>query len=328
MKKKVRQTAQDCVQLLREIDFEHLGLSPYNLEYIQRLLPELEYHFRIYTDAINIIFYKEELKGWVVDFGGGPGFLSLLLKKLGLKVIYCDQDPLSIRTISILSEKLGLAPDHIVEGTSNELQAFCSVNKLKPARLIATDVIEHIYDLNAFFANLYQINPAFQMILTTRSNPCNPWRVKKLRNIMTTVENQFFFPMRKEYIQKNFSEISENETETLAKQTRGLTYKDMDDAIDLYLENGTYPEESNDPYNTCDPATGSWMERILPLKTYREILKKNSFRVTFKKGYYNEKRKSVFFAFTIKQLNRFIKYSGSFGRIPAAYLILKVKNAR
>ncbi|MDR1720134.1 MAG: class I SAM-dependent methyltransferase [Dysgonamonadaceae bacterium] len=320
----VRQKAKECIRLLQDVDFDRLGISQYNLEYIRQLLPDLEYHFRIYTDSILILLKKETVQKHFVDFGGGHGFLSILLKSLGFKVIYCDHNPLSVQTVTKLGAALNLSPDHIVEGSSAELHAYCAVNKLKPNYLIGTDLIEHVYDLNVFFANLHQINPRFKMIFTTCANPSNPYCVWKLRKLMLQTEKNIFFPMRSDFIQENYPELAEKERLFLAKQTRGLTYKTMEDAIEVYQETRQIPQPDVDKYNTCDPQSGNWMERILPLKDYQELLKKHGFKAEFKKGFYNEKRNRMLVSLFVKLVNKVVKYTGIIGRTICAYLIIKV----
>ncbi len=323
-KTEVRQKAQECIQMIQNIDFETLGINQYNLEYIQKILPDLEYYFRIYTDSILILLKKEKIQPWFVDFGGGPGFLSLLLKMLGFKVIYCDNNPLSAQTITKLKSSLEIGPDHIIEGSSDELLAYCTSNKIKPNYLIATDLIEHIYDLNIFFSNLYQINPGFKMVFTTYANPSNPKKVRKLRKLMIDIEKNIFLRMREDFIRENYQNMTEREIFDIAKSTRGLTYKDISGIVDNYLETSQLTSIAIDNYNTCDPQTGSWMERILPLKEYRKILNENGFRVEFRKGFYNKYNRNPFKAFIIRGTNRIIKFSGFAGRILAPFLIIKV----
>ncbi|MDR1368972.1 MAG: class I SAM-dependent methyltransferase, partial [Dysgonamonadaceae bacterium] len=309
-KTEVRQKARECIQLIRNIDFETLGISQYNLEYIRRMLPNLNYHFRIYTDSILILLKNEKIQPWFVDFGGGHGFLSLLLKMLGFKVIYCDNNPLSVQTITKLKSVLKIGPDHIVEGSSDEFLAFCTSNKIKPNYLIATDLIEHIYDLDIFFSNLYQINPGFKMVFTTYANPSNPQKVRILRKLMIDVEKNIFLPMREDFIRENYQNLTDKEFYILAKSTRGLTYKDIPDTVDNYLENAQLLPVDVDNYNTCDPQSGNWMERILPLKEYRKILNENGFHVEFKKGFYNENYKNPIKTIIYTGINKIIKYSG------------------
>lgn len=323
-KTEIRQKAKECIRLIRNIDFETLGISQYNREYIQRLLPNLEYFFRIYSDSILILLKKEKIQTYFVDFGGGHGFLSIFLKSLGFKVIYCDYNPLSVQTIIKLKEYLGFGPDHIVEGSSGELLAYCTSNKIKPNYLIATDLIEHIYDLNVFFADLYQINPDFKMVFTTGSNPSNPYKVRRLRKLMTGIEKNMFFPMRSDFIRENYRNLTDKEVFTLAKSSRGLTYKDISDTVDNYLKTKQLTIVNIDKYNACDPQSGNWMERILPLKEYRKILRENGFKAEFKKGFYNKHRSSRMISLIVRAVNRTIKYTGFIGRILAPFLIIKV----
>ncbi len=323
-KTEVRQKAQECIRQIRSIDFEHLGINEYSREYIREVLPNLEYFFRIYTDTILVLLKKEIPQGYFVDFGGGHGFLSLFLKKLGFKVIYCDSDPLSIQTITTLKEHLGSGPELIVEGSSEELLAYCTVNKLRPAYLIATDLIEHVFDLNVLFADLYQINPGFKMAFTTQSNPSNPYRVMRLRKLMVEVEKILFLPMRSDYIRENYPGLLEEEIGNLATGSRGLTYKGISEAVDNYLETGKMPEPDVDKYNTCDPNSGNWIERILPLKTYRKILNNNGFKVEFKRGKYNENNRTTTSLTLIRAVNKLLRHTGFAGSILAPYLIIKI----
>ncbi len=323
-KTEVRQKAQECIQLIRNIDFETLGISQYSLEYIQTLLPNLEYHFRIYTDSILILLKKEKIQPWFVDFGGGHGFLSLLLKMLGFKVIYCDNNPHAVQTITKIKSTLEIGPDHIIEGSSGELLAYCTSNKIKPNYLIGNELIEHIYDLNVFFADLYQINPGFKMVFTTSANPSNPQKVRTLRKLMVDVEKNLFSHFREDFIKKNYQNLTDKEIFILAKSTRGLTYKEIPDVVDNYLENGQLPTIQIDRYNTCDPQSGSWMERILPLRQYRKILNKNGFHAEFMKGFYNPMNNSPIVSLFIKGVNKTIKFTGFAGRIVAPFLIIKV----
>ncbi len=323
-KTEVRQKAQECIQMIQNTDFETLGISQHSLENIQKQLPNLEYIFRIYTDSILILLKKEKVQPWFVDFGGENGFLTLLLKTLGFKVIYCDNNHLSIQTITKLKSALEIGPDHIVEGSSGELLAYCTSNKIRPNYLIATDLIEHVYDLNIFFADLYQINPGFKMIFTTCANPSNPHKVKNLRKLMVDVEKNIFAPMREGFIQKNYPDLPDSEISFLTKSTRGLTYKEISENIDIYLETKQLPTVQIDKYNTCDPQSGSWVERILPLKEYRKILWENGFKSEFKKGFYNKYHKKPNKTVIIRGINRAIKITGFAGRVIAPFLIIKV----
>lgn len=128
---------------------------------------------KIYADCLlkgleSIGNSPEEIT--LIDYGGGSGFLSMLAKQAGIgRVIYIDLNPDSVDTIRILKELVNTGPDIILHGDSDTLADWCSANKVKPQLLIATDLIEHVYDLSAFFANLIAIDNKTQMLFTTAS---------------------------------------------------------------------------------------------------------------------------------------------------------------
>lgn len=306
--KQMEKTAENCIGKIRNIDFSQLDISDYNRKYIQNILPHINYYFKIYIQAISSFSNFQPENNLIVDFGGGHGFLSLFFKSLGYRIIYCDINPLSVKTISLIKEIAGFGPDYIVTGSVAELNRFCLDNQLKPDLLIATDLIEHVYDLQNFFRQLQQINPNFEMIFTTGSNPENPCKCRKLRRYMIQIE-AIYFTKRKEFIQANAKHLSETEINDLAKLSRGKIYSDM-------LTDSTPPD---DTFNTCDPETGNWAERILPLKTYGQFASEAGFRAAFTPGFYNEEHSRL-----KNLLNFCIRKSGKFGFKFAPYVLIKL----
>jgi 2-polyprenyl-3-methyl-5-hydroxy-6-metoxy-1,4-benzoquinol methylase len=262
---------------------------------------------------------------YVVDFGGGHGFLSLFLKKLGMKVIYCDHNHLSVNTINIIKKETGYGPDIIIKGSSTELAIYCKENDLLPKYLIATDLIEHVYNLNSLFADFYKLNPDLEMIFTTGSVKSNILKSRKLRKLMVEEETNLYYPVRKEFIKINFSALNISETEILAKSTRGLTFPYITQFVDMYLKTNMIPVLDIDKYNTCDPNTGNWTERILSKNQYRKIINNNHFQVTFENGYYNDERNSFVTSAIAKTANFFIKHFKLLSAFCVPFIILKVK---
>ena len=320
----MRNAASECIGKIREIDYNLLDISEYNRKYIHNLLPHLEYYFSIYTHAVSSLptLNKESC---VVDFGGGHGFLSLYLKVLGYRVIYCDHNPLSVKTIRLIKEQLGFGPDYIVTGGSGELNRFCVENQLIPTHLIGTDVIEHIYDLSAFFHDMQVINPSFEMAFTTASNPANSYKCRRLRKLMKKEEKDYA-KQREAYIRNDATQLSDKEIDVLVKHTRGSMYSDIDKAVERYLRHGTYPPLLTDPYNTCDPATGNWTERILPFKAYEQLANTYGFKIDFTPGLYNEKRDSRSASLLFRIANLLIRKGKWAGYFIAPYIAIRLYN--
>ena len=326
MKDKIQQITEFVTKQLEDINYNKLPISDYNKRYIKNLKSALPYYMQIYKTCILKGLQKTHVplsELTFVDYGGGSGFLSILAKQIGFRqVIYIDINPNSVETIQILKKEIEIGPDIILHGDSNKLKTWCKEHHCKPQLLIATDLIEHVYQLESFFADLIAINSQMQMLFTTASTPFNPYVKRRLHRIMKEEETGFgsnpnYYTLRLQYIQENFPFYSKQEAEKIALKTRGLIFSDIHNAI----TQNQYPS-LNDPFNTCDPRNGNWTERILPIKTYRSIVQSYGFSVLIEKGFYNIQRKNKFFSFIVKCLNGFIKTSGKIGFIFAPFIIL------
>lgn len=324
MKHDIRQAAKTLVSQLKAIDYERLPISKYNKCYIARLKPVLSYYMKIYADCLlkgleSVGSAPKDIT--FIDYGGGSGFLSMLAKQAGIgRVIYIDLNPDSVDTIRILKALAGTGPDIILHGDSDTLADWCSANKVKPQLLIATDLIEHVYDLSAFFDNLAAIDNKMQMLFTTASTPFNPYVKRKLHRLMTTWEKEYY-ALRLHYIHLHFPALSPAEAKEAARKTRGLTFPHIRKAV----ENGSYPL-LKDAFNTCDPRNGNWTERILPIETYRSLAKPFGYQVQIGKGFYNTDRPNPISALISSGINGLIRISGKAGFLFAPFITLYLRN--
>lgn len=324
-------TAQSLAERLQAIDFDSLPISDYNKKYIRTLKPALAYYMKIYADCLGKgLDNKQDLSSvCLVDYGGGSGFLSILAKEIGIpKVIYIDLNPLSVHTIQVLKQETCVGPDIILEGNSDTLAAWCKSNQMKPNLLIATDLIEHVYDLSAFFADLAGLSNDLQMIFTTASTPFNPYVKRRLHRMMAgceygNLESPNYYTARLLYIQENYPQLSAEEAQRWSHLTRGLIYSDIKKAIDNHR-----PPTLSDNYNTCDPATGNWTERILPIKTYAALFAPHGYSLRVDKGFYNTDRKSFLSSFICRCINTGISISGKMGLFLAPFITLSFQRKK
>lgn len=282
---------------LSDIDYARLPISGYSRQYILRMLPSLAYYLDIYRRSLRRMaaaISRPLGEITMVDYGGGHGFLSITAKRMGVgKVLYVDFNPEACHTVEVLSREAGCGPDAVIQGDAAALRQWCARQGVVPDALLGMDVIEHIYRLEDFFADLYALSPNAYMLFTTGSTPFNPILVRRLRRIMVADElghggQPGFLELRKRHIISHFPHLKDFEAEMWAQCTRGLTYQDALVAV----EAGT-PAPLDDPYNTCDPATGSWTERILPIQSYRSIVGLFGARVSVRNGFYNARRRSL-----------------------------------
>jgi 2-polyprenyl-3-methyl-5-hydroxy-6-metoxy-1,4-benzoquinol methylase len=322
----LKQATTAIYKKITSLDFERLDISDYNKQYIRRLIPVLHYYLDIYAYCIKEGLHKcnkalEELI--LIDYGGGSGFLSMMAKQVGIgTVIYIDLNENSVETIRILKKKTGIGPDIILQGDSRTLSEWCLSKQINPDLLISTDVIEHIYNLSDFFSDLTLINDQLKMIFTTASNPYNPFVTYRLRRFMRgcetgNIEKPNYYTKRLLYIQKTFPQMSDTTLKKWSKQTRGLIYEDIYQAI----TNNEYPTQP-DRFNTCDPETGNWAERILPIQKYKEIAQPFHLSVSLQKGFYNTRRTKKWKSVVLIVLNRIINHSGKTGFFLSPFILL------
>lgn len=324
MKHDIRQAAQTLAGRLRAIDYDRLPISDYNKQYIARLKPALPYYMRIYADCLlkgldAVGCAPEEMT--LVDYGGGSGFLSLLAKQAGIgRVLYIDLNPDSVETVRLLKERTGTGPDTILHGDSDTLAGWCSANRVKPQLLVATDLIEHVYDLSAFFADLAAIDNRMQLLFTTASTPFNPYVKRRLHRLMTFWEKRYY-ALRLHYIRQHFPALSPADAEEAARKTRGLTFPHIHKAV----ENGSYPI-LEDAFNTCDPRNGNWTERILPIEAYRSLAEPFGYHLRIGKGFYNTDRSNPIASLLCSGINGLIRISGKAGFLFAPFITLHLRN--
>lgn len=315
---------------LRHINYNTLPISAYSRHYILRMLPNLDYYLDIYNRCISQLLTLLERPPrdlTIVDYGGGHGFLSCLLKYQGFgKVIYIDHNPQASKTVQAISQQLGYGPDAVLQGDASTLRAWCRESNTRLDGLLGMDVIEHIYRLDTFFNDIYAIGP-MPMIFTTGSTPYNPHVVHRLHRAMLADEQgrdgqPGFYQLRRQYLANKMPQLSNSQLDYWARHTRGLRYEDLLPTV----SSGT-PFPNNDPYNTCDPTTGSWTERILPLKAYQQLLIPHKATVTVSNGFYNTYRSGAK-AIPSHLLNCLLRVPGAFFRPLAPFIQLSVNASR
>lgn len=315
MPKEVSKTLRELCNLLTNLDYDQLPISDYNKEYIARLKPAMHYYLNIYFGCFKKIyrFVNEPLTEWIViDYGGGSGFLSVFAKAIGVKqVIYIDINPKSVETVRAIKEQIGTGPDVILEGDSAVLAAWCKSNGIKPHALMSVDVIEHIYDLTQFFSDLQSIHPDMEMIFTTASNPWNKRKCKQLYKMMKAYESgnaitPNYYTQRLNYISQVFPNLSDKDKDIYAQLTRGMIFKDIRHFVETVNTQKPDPHTVPvmiHPYNTCDPETGNFVERVLPVREYLYILSPLNFHILLSKGLYNDHQRNKLKSIVCSLLN-------------------------
>lgn len=310
-------------QQIQNIDYQSLNISEYSRRYILRMLPNIDYYLDIYSRCLDHMIRQSKKAPsdiTMVDYGGGHGFLSCYAKHRGIgKVIYIDFNSLATKTVQAVAQQLGLGPDMVLHGDAETLKEWCLENNVRPDFIMGMDVIEHVYRLDTFFADLFAIRPDMQMLFTTGSTPYNPYVKRKLRKVMLSDElgENGFLHERRHHIAHSFRQFTPEQLDYWAKNTRGLNY---DDTLEAVANNR--PHILADPYNTCDPATGSWTERILTLRQYQDLIAPHQAKVSVRLGFYNSHRSGAK-GFASRILNLLITMLHA--KVLAPFIVLVIK---
>jgi hypothetical protein len=289
--------------LLDKIDPETISENSYCKKYLTHLLHHKIYYLHIYADVLDRLIIASQKKIAEIiatDIGTGNGLLGIFAKYCGFKKIFCnDINANFLQAAETLALKMAIDIDGFLLGDINQVKSFLVAEKINA--VMATDVIEHIYDLDEYIGTLHDINPEMTSVFTTASNPENYFKVKQLQRWQIRDEekgydgdeadsnpHEAFLEMRKKIIRKHFKQLAENDILLLAKTTRGKIEKDIVKAVEIFISDGTVPVPAED-LNTCDPFTGSWTERILPIKKYEDIYSKHEFSLKIYVGFYNSR---------------------------------------
>ncbi len=312
------------VQKLDSINIDEISTSPLVKEYLQSVLQNKHYYTKIYAFVLQNTLTKsnkkiEEIS--LLDFGCGNGLLAMFAKHCGFAKVYgCDFNNDFVEASNTLNKVINIEIDGWFVSNEDELLNTC--NHLKLDVVIGTDVIEHIYDLNLFFKNIHLLNPAMVTGFTTASVYDNYFKRKKLYKLMlqdeTIGSNAFhatskdeyagisYLEIRKIIITKLFPQLQQNVVDILATATRGLRKNDIAIYVNKYFETSIIIDVlSTNKFNTCDPITGNFTERMLTLKEYKSLYHHNQFSLEVISCFYSAEGKNIK-SIVQKMLNVFI----------------------
>lgn len=326
------------------VDIAALGLEPYPVAYFTHLHAHLPYYTLIYEQIIKLAVQAaqkpaSQLK--VLDYGGGNGLLGMFAKEWGFEKVWInDRSARFLAAAERTAQRAGIHIDGFINGDVDRVVHFFESAGEKPDILLATDVIEHIYHLPSFFAGLKKLNASLIHVFTTASNPYNYLKVKALHKLQYTDEYigyekdvpsgnaatgqepaLSFYEQRKQIIQNGFPNLSAATISLLAEKTRGKRKDDIITAVTGFVNTGVLPAPEKNRRATCDPETGSWTERILPVHVYKEIYRQNGFSFQMFNGFYNESSKKGSRLHITRLLNTFMHAAPVVGKYAAPYIV-------
>ena len=326
------------VQQLNTVVPAGITNDAYAQQYLQTLLQHKEHYLRIYAYVLEKAFAATNSSNVaLLDFGTGNGLLALFAKFCGVEKVYASDVSASfLLSAQQLSKQLNIELDGWIIGNEDTLVKHFTNKQLDI--VVGTDVIEHVYDLDHLFDNLYTINQQMITVFTTASVAENWFKSKQLKKLQlkdeledsnafqTAQENEWagicFLEVRRKIIQAYHPALAEKTIEQLATRTRGLKKDDIEKAVDTYLKTNELPTSIQHPTNTCDPITGSWTERLLTVQEYRSIYTKHQSFLLLHLGFYNSSEKGLKY-FVAGLVNQLIYILGSWGIKMAPFIVLE-----
>lgn len=299
---------------LGALNVDTLQISNYNKRYLKSKLDNLITNLQISSYILSWSLAKSNIplnKLVFLDYGGGTGFLSLLAKELGInRVVYNDIYEVSCADARIMAESVGNVADYYVNGEIDDLIIFFRKRNINCDAIASYDVIEHIYDIEAFFEKIPCLpSNSLSVVMASGANSQNFLVKKRLKRTQLELEykdreNKFghkdrdslrsYLSVRKDMICEHIQELNKSLTEyeinQLSKKTRGKIENDIRKSVDEYLKTGIFPEELKDPTNTCDPITGNWAEHFMDPFQLKRILSKEGFNACVLSGYYGRSK--------------------------------------
>ena len=312
----INSKANDLYQLLQNFDGTTLPIQNNLKDYFINHHLGKRLFFSIQNSA-HIIYQSVKITGKpineinIVDYGAGLGTLYMLAGLLNFKrIVYNDYLPDWKDTAELICKNLGISINGYVTGDVDAVLKYAATEGFLFDIIASRNVIEHIYSLPFFYAELFKHNPETVVFSTTSANFHNLAMRLKHYLLHKKIERTQYLPQRKLQVQKEWPNISLKQLNELSELTRGKANEDFLMAINNYKNNQPI---SKVPYlrsNTCTADSGYWCEHLLAKNEYVQIIKNTGFDAAYTAGYWDTHYRSSFMNLLGKLLNRIIDISG------------------
>lgn len=294
----INEKARELYQKNRDIPLETLslpGISDYYFKKNHNSRP----FFSIQT-AAELLYRSIRLKGKpvneivIMDYGAGIGNLYLLAKMIGCRfVIYNDIIEDMCLGAKTLAAYLGIHIDKYIHANHKGTLSILEQEQIQCDIILSRNVIEHIYDLQDFYSDIYRFQTDALLYFSTTANYHNPVNRVYHQYIHRKFEKNQYGPQRKAIIKAKLPGLDDEELNKLTKATRGLALYDLNRALEQYEKSGKLPDPSRFGTNTCDPATGEWVENLLTNDQYRSIIEPIGYHLEIIPAFWDTHNSSV-----------------------------------
>ncbi|UEG49056.1 class I SAM-dependent methyltransferase [Ferruginibacter lapsinanis] len=257
----------------------------------------------------------------IVDYGAGLGTLFMLGSLLNVKrLIYNDHLPEWKNNAAIICNSLNIPVTDYITGDIADVIHYADRTGFKFDIIASRNVIEHIYDLSAFYKQINTHNASAIVYSTTTANYQNPAAHLQHILIHKKTEKKYFIAQRREQIKKIKKDITEEQLDELVSITRGRALHDFTNAVNDYLQKKNIKEVPYLNSNTVDCTNGVWAEHLLAKSTYALIIQSAGFKMEYSAGFWDTNYKSPVANFLAGCLNLFIQLLGKKGYIISPFI--------
>ena len=313
-------------QKLLQLDVASLDIPYYCKEYFKGS------HFRRLTFSIqtsaHLLYNAIQLSGktpdalTLMDYGAGVGTLYTLAKMIGCsKVIYNDHLADWQHSARQIAGAIGVAVDHYIVGDIGPTLEQLNAAQISCDIILSRNVIEHIYKLDLFYAQVSRLQPDAILYQSTTANAANPGA--RLQHwFLHRRWEKVYYPKRAALLSRAFPGLQPAEVEQMARLTRGRSWADIEPLAAEYQKNKRFPEPVACGSNTCDPENGVWAEHMISFREHRNLMKAGNYTAGFAPGFWDTHYSSSIKNILGKILNRLISLNHTTGLMLGSFVYI------
>lgn len=323
----LQEKAEHLFQLMHTIRVNELGLSEHGVLYFvgshyKRLFFSIQTSAHILYNSITLS-KKNVDEVVIMDYGAGIGSLYILAKMIGCKkVIYNDILEEWKQNALLIARAIEIDVDEYIVGDIDQTLEILNQKGITCDIITSRNVIEHIYQLDAFYTSIHLQQPSAIVYSSTTANFHNP--AMNLQHVVHhTNTEKVYLKHRIDFIQAKYPSLKQNSVLQLAKRTKGFEKKGIQLAAQKFIESGVLPNPINIYTNTCEIEYGVWAENLIPFKMHRKYANKSGFDCAIQPGFWDTHYANKLVNSTTSIFNRIMQLipSISFLLAPFIYVV-------
>ncbi len=287
----LQKKAEHLYQLMQTIQVEKLGLSEHGTVYFlgshfKRLFFSIQTSAHLLYNSIKLSNRKVE-EVIIMDYGAGIGSLYLLAKMIGCKkVIYNDILEEWKQNALLIAAAIDIDVDEYLVGNIDDTLVELEVKNIKCDIITSRNVIEHIYQLDAYYLAIIKFQPQAIVYSSTTANFYNP--AMNLQHVLHhTKTEKIYRSLRFTFIQSTFPHLTAETVTKLAKWTQGYESSLLIKAVEDFEKIGQIPAKQYYYTNTCDYRYGVWAENLLPYSIHRQMIETSGYTSLIEPGFWD-----------------------------------------